>query len=152
MRLRSLSENEPFVPFKAGDYTVTALRAWHGTENPYIYLISDGKHTILYANDTDVFPEETWEYLEKAKPHFDLVAMDCTNGNSWEITYRGHMGLIQNVECKERLEKLGIIDEKTVLLLNHFSHNGIDVVYDDFSEIAKKHGFLATYDGMEITL
>lgn len=132
---------EPFEPFTVGEYTVTALTAWHGTENPYIYLISDGKKTILYANDTDIFPEDTWEYLERAKPHIDLVAMDCTNGNCWEIYYRGHMGMIQNTECKKRLYDMGLTDAGTVHILNHFSHNGVDVVYDDFVPKAAEQGF-----------
>ncbi len=140
---------KPFEPFSVGEYTVTALKAWHGTENPYIYLISDGKKTALYANDTDIFPEDTWEYLEKIRPHIDLVAMDCTNGNSWEIKYRGHMGMIQNVECKKRLYEMGLTNAGTVHLLNHFSHNGVDVVYDDFVDKAANHGFLVTFDGME---
>lgn len=142
---------EPFKPYTVGNYTVTALRAWHGTENPYIYLISDGKKTMLYANDTDVFPEETWEYLERVKPHIDFVSMDCTNGNKWVITYRAHMGMIQNVECRDRLNDLGITDENTIFILTHFSHNGVDVVYDDFVDIAGRQGFLTAFDGMEIT-
>ena len=42
----------------------------------------------------------------------------------------------------------GIADENTVFILNHFSHNSKDVLYDDFVEIAKEHDFLITYDGM----
>lgn len=34
-------------------------------------------------------------------------------------------------------------------VLNHFSHNG-NAVYDDFSHIAGKNGFLVSYDGMEL--
>ena len=43
----------------------------------------------------------------------------------------------------------GIADENTTFILNHFSHNGKDVVYDDFSKIAEKENFLTSYDGME---
>ena len=36
-----------------------------------------------------------------------------------------------------------------MFILNHFSHNAKDVVYDDFVTIAKREGFLVSYDGME---
>ena len=42
-----------------------------------------------------------------------------------------------------------IADKNTVFVLNHFSHNG-NAVYDDFSHIAGKNGFLVSYDGMEL--
>ncbi len=36
-----------------------------------------------------------------------------------------------------------------MFILNHFSHNAKDVVYDDFVKIAEREGFLVSYDGME---
>ncbi len=141
---------KPFVPFKAGEYTVTALKAWHGTENPFVYLITDGKKTLLYGNDSDIFPEESWEYLEKNKVHIDVAVLDCTNANDPAITYRGHMGMIQNRECKQRLLEIGSADENTTFVLHHFSHNGKDCLYDDFKKIAEAEGFAVSYDSMEI--
>lgn len=143
---------EPFKPFSVGNYTVTALKAYHGTENPYIYVISDGKKTLLYAHDTDVFREETFEYMKNAKLHFDLVTMDCTEGAYEDLSYHGHMCLGRNVLCKERLLNEGLIDENTVLVLNHFSHNGKASVYSEFQPLAKQCGFETSFDGMEITV
>lgn len=143
---------KPFKPFTVGDYTVTALKAWHGTENPYIYLITKDNKTILYAHDSDMFPKETQEYLESVKPHIDLASLDCTNANAPEITYRGHMGLIQNKQCRQYLTETGIADTNTVFVLNHFSHNGTNCLYDEFLPIAEKYGFIVSYDSMEIEI
>lgn len=143
---------EPFKPFKAGKYTVTALKAYHGTDNPFIYVVSDGEKTILYAHDTDIFLEETWEYIKTNNLYFDLVSMDCTEGAYEELDYHGHMCLGRNIACRDRLAEGKNIDENTVVVLNHFSHNGINSNYSEFEPIAKEKGFETSFDGMEIIL
>ena len=35
-----------------------------------------------------------------------------------------------------------LIDEKTQVVLNHFSHNGLHANYDEFEPIAAKEGFM----------
>jgi len=140
----------PFEPAQVGRYTVTALKAWHGTANPYIYLITDGKSTLLYGHDTYIFPEETWDYLKATKPQLNLVSLDCTEGAKEDVLYRSHMCLGRNRWCRERLLEIGAADEKTKFVMNHFSHNGLSACYDDFAPIAEKEGFLTSYDGMEL--
>lgn len=142
----------PFERFQVGKYEVVALKAYHGTENPYIYSVSDGEKTILYAHDTDLFKEETWEYMKKANMHFDLVSMDCTEGAYEELDYHGHMCLGRNIKCRDRMLEEKLIDENTVVILNHFSHNGKNSNYDEFAPIAEENGFVVSFDGMEIDI
>lgn len=141
---------EPFQPFSVGNYTVTALKALHGSRDPYVYIIHDGSKTLLYAHDSDIFPDETWEYLKAVGIHFDLVSMDCTEGAMESIPYQGHMCLGYNRLFRQKLMELGAADEKTVFVSNHFSHNGKDACYDDYAPQAEKAGILTSYDGMEI--
>lgn len=144
-------EVRPYEPFFADGYKITALKAVHDVfSNPYFYMIEKDGKTLLYGNDTDYFDDSVWEYFEKTKPHFDLVSLDCTNGNMPKVDYIGHMGLNVNIKVKERLLKMGCADEKTIFVCNHFSHNADDVLYEEFSKIAEKQGFLTSYDGMEI--
>ena len=147
--LLSCKPQNPFTPFRAGDYTVTALKANHGTENPYIYIIEKKNKAILYAQDTGLFPDETWEYLKKCGACFDVVVMDCTAGTT-DITYSSHMGLLRNIKTRDMLISCGLANCDTKFILNHFSHNGGDTVYEDFSPIAEKQGFITSYDGLEI--
>ncbi len=140
----------PFVPFRAGNYSITALKAYHGTANPYVYAISDGSKTVLYAHDTDIFKEETWAYLKTSGLHFDLVSLDCTEGAMEELNYHGHGCLGRNIRFRALLKEAGVADENTVFVLNHFSHNGLHACYDDFAPIAAKEGFLTSYDGLEL--
>lgn len=139
----------PYTPTDVNGYTVTALKAYHGTEHPYIYQISrDGKN-LLYAHDTDIFPEETWDYLIARGEKFGLVSLDCTAGST-VIRYHGHMCLSRNIEVRDRMAANGLCDEKTKFVLNHFSHNGANACYDDMVPIAAAEGFLVSCDGMEI--
>ena len=141
-------EVEAFVPFSAGAYTVTALKAHHGTENPFVYAITDGEKTILYGHDTDIFREETWEYLKRSGLRFDLISLDCTEGAMEELPYHGHGCLGRDIRFRALLQEAGAADEHTIFVLNHFSHNGLHACYDDFAPIAAKEGFLTSYDGL----
>lgn len=148
----ALETIEPFDVVKMGDYTVTVLPAIHDPNSgPVFYQIEKQGKTVLYAHDTNYFSDEVWEYFEKTKPHFDMVSLDCTNA-CLPLDYVGHMGLAENVQVKERMLGMGIADESTVFICNHFSHNGTDVVYDDFVPIAARKGFLVSFDGMEVKL
>lgn len=138
---------------QVGPCRVTPLTAIHrATSGPFIYLIEKENKTILYAHDTHFLDESVWNYLKECKPHLDLVSLDCTSANVPEMTYIGHMNLNDNVKVKNRLLEMGCADEKTIFVCNHFSHNGDDVSYDTFRELADKHGLLTSYDGMEIEL
>ena len=141
---------EPFEPFEIGSYRITALKAAHGTAHPYIYLIEDETGSLLYAHDTDLFPEETMDYLKKAKPTVRVVSLDCTEGTHEDLKYHGHMCLGRNVKCRENLLDCGVANGDTVFVLNHFSHNGLSVGYDEFCALAEPLGFVVSYDGMTI--
>lgn len=142
----------PFVPFKAGEYTVTALKADHDPLcDPVIYIISDGNKNVLYGNDTGYFPDETWNYLESCKPHLDFVSLDCNCGIENANNRNAHMGFNTDTEVKERLLKISCADKDTVFCLNHFSHNG-GAIYDELVPIAQKYGFFVSYDGMTIEI
>lgn len=140
-----------YEPFKVGDYTVIALKANHGTENPYIYIIEKKNKTLFYAQDTGLLPEETWEYLKNNRYHFDAVVMDCTAGTT-DISYSAHMGLPRNIKTRNMLTQYGLADKNTKFILNHFSHNGGNAVYDDFSHIAQENGFITSFEGLEIEI
>ena len=145
----------PYVPFQIGQYTVTPLSAHHcPPEDAYIYLIENNGTTLLYANDSGMLTEPTFEYLKGRK--LDIVSLDCTLGHSLHET--GHMGFKANLKVKKILEENGCIKEDTVFVSHHFSHNGlradepgeVDWTYDNFMEMAKPHGFIMSYDGLVI--
>lgn len=137
---------EPFQPFEAEGFTITALLALHNrAERCYIYSIERDGKSLLYANDTGIFPEETWRYL--AGRHFDLVSMDCTMQQVPEGT--NHMGIADNLRLRAMLQERGCVDEGTRYVVTHFSHNG-GLLHEELEEQVKPHGFLAAYDGLTV--
>lgn len=145
-------EVTPFTPFEINGYTVTALPAVHDpVSGPVIYQITDGAKTILYAHDTNLFGEDVWDYWKSHPVRFDFVSLDCTYALA-ESQSKGHMNLAMNRQVRARMLETGLADEATRFACNHFSHNGGEIVYDDFVPAAAKDGFLVSYDGMTLAV
>ena len=132
-----------FVPFKAGEYTVTALPALHDRrERCLIYMIEYGGKRILYGNDTGIFPDEVFNYISGKQ--FDLISLDCTSGKFKEGT--NHMGVPDAQEIKSRMEAIGCLKPSTKIVLHHFSHNG-GPTHDAMVEVASEIFMEVAYDG-----
>ena len=148
----TFTEVKAYEPFTTRGYTITPLTGLHDPKaGPLIYIISDGDKTILYAHDTNFFPDEVWDFLAKMKPRFDMVSLDCCNAMT-PMNYIGHMSIAENTEIRRRFLDEGFADEKTRFISNHFSHNGKCSVYDDLLKIAADRGLEVSYDGMIVEL
>ena len=137
-----------FEPFTAQGYAITPVRADHTPDtDPVLYIIEKNGKAIFYGNDTGRLPNETVEYLRTCGKHFDLVSLDCTNGfNSGD---KFHMNFKACVDTKQMMLDAGLCDEKTIFVITHLCHNcGGD--REELEAEAKKLGFIAAYDSMEI--
>ena len=141
-----------FTPTEIAGFTVTALKARHGSPNPYIYILEKDGKALLYAHDTDIPKDVTLDYIKNSGIHLDLVSFDCTEGDKDDLDYHGHMCLGRNIRFREILKEMGAIDDSTVCILNHFSHNAHNGSYATFSKIAEAEGFTVSYDGMEVEI
>ena len=141
---------EEFVPFVAEGYKITPLRANHDAPTlPVFYSIEKEGKAILYANDTGIFPEETWNYLLNNPIKYDLVSLDCTSMLVPDINW--HMGLPANKMMRDRMFENNLADENTRFICNHFSHNS-GLNHQDFVSIAENEGFEVSFDGMEVEI
>lgn len=141
---------EPFKPFEAEGYTITALNGAHDSlAAPYVYLIEKDGKCLLYLHDTDILPEASWEYLYKCGKKINLVSLDCTNCEL-PHTYFGHMGVDECIKTRTMLCDAGLCDENTKYVLNHFSHNAKQSLYDRLTEYVDGKNFIVSYDGMTI--
>ena len=137
-----------YEPFEVEGYKITALRAAHDLQSsPVVFLIEKDGKTIFYSNDTSEYPEESMQYLKKYGKPIDFISLDCTEACK-DATYVGHLTLNRCIELRKELLNIGVADEKTIFVLNHFSHNGKNVAYDEFVKIAAEHNFEVSYDGM----
>ncbi len=148
----ALQEVVPFEPFKVMNYTVVAFPANHNTSGPAFFQISDGEKTVLYAHDTGYFFEEVWEWLEREKPQYDLVTLDCTGGNFPKEYFRnGHMCLGTDKDVVDRLREIGCLKPNARLFANHFTHNCIST-HSQLCADAKQYDLEVSYDGYELVL
>ena len=139
----------PFEPFDVEDYHIIPLAADHDpSTNPVIYIIEKGGKSLLYAHDTGIFPDSTWDYLEKYNKKFELISLDCT-GMAQKNLIRSHLCLNTDKEVYDRLTEIGVCDKNTIVYVNHFSHNGM-LTHKELVVEAEKYGFLVTYDSLEV--
>ena len=139
---------EAFKPVEADGYKITPLTAKHSDNEDCLFYMAehDGK-ALLYAHDTGFFPETVWEHFGKTKIRFDLVSLDCTSMTGRDGGY--HMGILDCAEMRKRLFSIGAADEKTVFVLNHFSHGG-GLNHEELCAAAAKENFLVSWDGFEV--
>ena len=110
-------------------------------------LIKKEEKLLLWGHDTGYFPTETIEFLLKNKIILNFVSFDCCNGLNNSIN--NHMGFENVLELRDELKNKGIITDKTICVVNHFSHN-VGPVYEDMKKHTEKYGIITAYDGMEI--
>ena len=139
----------PFEPFDVEDYHIIPLAADHDPiSNPVIYIIEKSGKSLLYAHDTGIFPDSTWDYLEKYNKKFELISLDCT-GIAQKNMRRSHLCLNTDKEVYDRLTEIGVCDKNTIVYLSHVSHNGM-LTHKELVVEAEKYGFLAAYDSLEV--
>lgn len=136
---------KPFDSVTLDGVTVTALSAVHSCPQSLIFAFEqDGRH-LLYANDTGLFPQDTWAWL-KNHVAFDVVSLDSTMGLP-ASTYTGHMTLEQNIQVRQRMIAEGSATEKTRFLCHHFSHNG-KILHRELEALMGPKEFDIAYDGL----
>ncbi len=121
------------------------LAAAHKGGNALNYVIEDHGWTLLLANDTGWWEEETWETI--AGRRLDVAILDCTYGRYDQ--QGGHMGAPVVIRFAERLRELGCLGAGARVVANHFSHNG-HALHADLEAILHPAGIEVGYDGMEI--
>ena len=140
---------EPFKTYEIAGFEVTPLEANHGTKNPFIYIIKSKDKCMLYAHDTGLLPESTMNYLRENKPYFNFISWDCCSGSEEKLNYTSHLCLGYIRSTVKEFNTLGLTDSKTKHCVNHFSHNGPDILYKNRG-VYEKEGFIMSYDGLEI--
>lgn len=138
----------PFQKIEIGKYQIIALPAIHKTTEPLVFAIKKNEKTMLYCHDSDVLDEKTFQYLADQRFVFDLVSMDCTEGNK-HIDYRGHMNFERNRIMRDMLHNYGLSKNNTIFVLGHISHNGL-VSHREAEEIMASDSFVVAYDGLVI--
>lgn len=145
---------QPFVLGESGEYLATALPAQHSkTEQAYVYLLEKGEECYLHLTDTGRLPKETLaylkEYLVQQGKKLGAVTFDCTFLYRTAGDVSRHMGLEDNMAMKAFFEDAGIVDERTMYVITHYSHNN-QPLKETLDRAEKDYGVIAAYDGKKI--
>ncbi|MFM7322193.1 MAG: MBL fold metallo-hydrolase [Armatimonadota bacterium] len=137
---------QPFesVSTEAGD-TLLPLPADH-VEGAFVLRITrgcDGK-TVFWGHDSGIYPEETVRALAAAG-RVDMAVFDCTYGGQ-ASSNRGHLGVDGVIVEARRLREAGVVDDETVLIATHFSHNG-GLLHEELVDAFLPHGIRVAFDG-----
>lgn len=133
-----------YEPFHAGEYEITPLKARHAPEEePFNYIIDDGKSVLLYLVDTGYPFEETLGFLLSCGKKYDCVVMDSTMGVNY---YEGHMNFEEDKKLKEYLCGKGVCGEQTKFVITHVTHNHAGL-HEEIEEYFKKYGIDVAFDG-----
>ncbi len=138
---------KPFGDFMADGYHIIPVPADHDKrEQCFIYIIEKDGKCILYGHDTGMaLSREAWDCIFSHK--YGLVSLDATMGKKQTDGY--HMGLPDGIAFVKLLEAQGCLQEDTVKVINHFSHNG-EMTHQQLEEFAETHGMKAAFDGMKV--
>lgn len=143
----SFTELTPYQSISFEGYNVLPMKANHAKdETCLLYLVQHNGRCLLYAHDTHLFPEETWQALSNV--HVDCVVMDCTTTVEPNV-FQQHMSIHDNLAIKNRMLKESIADENTKFVATHFVHTYMPL-QEELEEIFAPYGIIPAYDGMEI--
>ncbi|MBX3118945.1 MAG: hypothetical protein KF784_07745 [Fimbriimonadaceae bacterium] len=143
MRLRS------FEPVSFCAYRVTPIHAYHDLEqDSHNFIIESEGKSLLYATDTGMWREETWEFLKGQK--LDGLVLECTEGFV-PTEYWGHLDIKDCIEVVNRLREMGTLAEKGPVYTTHHSHNG-NGTHAELEEALNPHGISPGWDGCEFEI
>lgn len=145
---------KPFEMVQAGPYTVTPLPAHHmGPENePFTYhIVDENGVSVFYLHDSGYYAPEVWDYFKTQKKPADLISFDATFGGEDEHFKSTHFGAPEVFRIRDELRAIGLVDEHTHCVLNHFSHNG-RLLHHELEALAAPEHMEVSFDGKIIEL
>ena len=128
--------------------TVVPLPANHAlSEEAFIFAIKKKGGQILLGTDSAYFKEEAWISLQGFM--FNIVILDDTGCGRDLSVGGGHMGGKFVLDTVSRMKSEGMADERTVFVVNHFSHNGW-MTHGELEKYFNPHGIQVAFDGMTL--
>jgi phosphoribosyl 1,2-cyclic phosphate phosphodiesterase len=140
-------EMTSFGEYRHADYKITALPANHEIEEECLNLLfeRDGQ-TLLYATDTGIWKDPTFEFL--AGKRLDCLVIECTEGFN-DSSYLGHLNFERLKVVLARLRESGAVHDGTRVVTTHHAHSG-GACHDDLERVLGEMGAEPGFDGQVI--
>ena len=154
LELAKLRKNvlEPGKTIELAGIKITALRADHRAqagETCLNYVFQDAAVSLLIANDTGWWEDESWELIRRFK--LNAAFIDATIGLARKQYRSGHMSADTVVEFRDKLNDLGCLAKGSQVFANHFSHNG-GGSHNELCRFFEPQGIGVAYDGMDVEI
>lgn len=130
-------------------YEITPIHATHseGEECHNLIFAKDGA-SFLYATDTGVYSEATFEFLEGRR--LDALVVECSDGKN-KTPYVGHMDVNQCVELVDRLRESGALASGAQVFTTHHTAGG-DLTHGELEDILRPYDIIPGFDGQLIEI
>lgn len=140
---------ESFVQVEVGEYLVMPIGAYHKLDEDSVnFMIEGGGKRLLYATDTGVYQQPTWDFI--AGTRFDCVVIEATDGFN-PSDYWGHLSCAEVVGMIGRMRDLGCVDGDTRVVTTHHAASG-GATHAQLEEFFQPHGITVGYDGQLLEL
>ena len=142
---------DPFTWNEAGNLKFFSLLANHGYPSQTLnFIVQNGSIAVLIAWDTGIWREETWDAVSDFK--FDCVFLECTVlGPKGKKLRPDHQDMESFLYMKERMHKMGGIDEATPFIAAHVGDNGL-LSHEEAQALMDQHGVIVGFDGFLIDI
>lgn len=145
LKIQTINHGETLV---IDNYTIKAIHCGHDEKlGAQLYLIKQGKKTLLYATDTPQISDIAVKELSGEK--IDCIFLDESFG------VRDYMFSHLNIEefdlYVKTLKNNNLLSENCVIYATHLTHDG-NPPHDELEKILNKYGYQVAYDGMELQL
>lgn len=141
-----LRQSTSFSSFEHADYRITPVQANHKcNEDAQNFLIERDGRKVIYATDTGVWSDQTFEHLRGSLAHG--LVIECTEGFH-KSDYCGHLDIADCVGMVQRMRQLDILGNAAKIVTTHHSHQG-GARHCDLVQALGPFAIDVGYDGME---
>jgi phosphoribosyl 1,2-cyclic phosphate phosphodiesterase len=142
-------ETQKLKTFEHAGYRITPFEANHKPdEQTHNLLVERDGRKLLYATDTGIYWDETFEAL--AGREIDLLVIECADGLR-ESDYEGHLNVEQCAQVVERLRAERALKAGARVVTTHHSVLG-KARHCDLERALAPHKMEPGWDGMRITV
>ena len=139
-------------PSAIGELDVIPFLARHSTREPFNYILQYRGKKILIAWDTGYWPESTWKAIGGIR--LDAAFIECTwcGPGAPELELSApHLCRKTFLQMKRRMEEIGLIDDKTIVVINHLAEQGL-LRHDLLEDYWRRDNVRVGFDGFYLSI
>ncbi len=140
---------ESGVSVTDGGLEILPIRATHAKpeEQALNYLLTENGRSVLIANDTGWWADESWDLVRGRKLESVVIEMSMGIREPYAHERKHHLGAQAAIEFIDRLSELGAVDASTMIATTHISHH-VGATQAELEEYFQPYGIRVGFDGM----